>query len=137
MSWKHHFNQPFLCNINVQLQVCWNMRFPMLWKQFWNIIFWHKFKSGGNNKLQIKFRTLPESKNFSRSEMVIMPISDLSKFLLSEEYLKFYLEFIVSAWLKFRLKNDILELVLKHQKSHILAHLKLHICVSHRNGWLK
>ena len=37
MNRKCHFNQPFLCNINVQFHVCQKVRFPMLWKQFWNI----------------------------------------------------------------------------------------------------
>ena len=147
MNWKYYFNQPFLCDTNVQLQVCRNVRFPMLRKQFWNIIFKFrcKLKSRGNNTLRIKF---PESGNFSRSEMLIMPISDLPKFLLSEVYPKFHLEFIVSTWLKFMPKNDISELFSKQWKSHVSAHLKLHIYVAqkwfikmmfltHFSDWLK
>ena len=65
-----------------------------------------------------------------------MPISDLLKFLLSAEYLKFYLEFIVSTWLKFMSKmifqncfQSIGNLTFRHTWSCTF--------MLHRNGWLK
>ena len=77
--------------------------------------------------------------------MLIMLISDLPKFLISDEHLKFYPKFIISTLLKFVLKNERFS---KHQKTHISAYLKLHfltpqkcltkmIFLTHFSKWLK